>query len=186
MEPWIIIIMLGAAAFIYGIMLPRNKADKTSTELLLKEVEATLEQYMADIEEENDSLVELVGQMKKDSTTKLLLLEEQLIEMKQRLLKVEGQSLEYENRIMEIEQNKNLLNTPLTEIASTSEDLSELSLLEIVDENSKPMDSIKQRYSEVFELYEQGKSMDVIGKLVGIQLGEVQLILQLAKQEGSL
>ncbi|MNJ40883.1 hypothetical protein D3C77_357880 [compost metagenome] len=46
-------------------------------------------------------------------------------------------------------------------------------------------DSFHERYPELFELYDQGKSIDMIAKAVGIQRGEVQLILQLAKKEES-
>ncbi|WP_438350164.1 hypothetical protein ACP8HI_05720 [Paenibacillus sp. FA6] len=186
MEPWIIIIMLGAAALIYAVMLPRKKIDKTSSELMVKEVESTLEQYMADIEAENDTLVELVGQMKKETTTRQTILEESLIEMQQRLLLVEKQSAEYELRLAEIKQDKILHASTLAEMQTAATEVITLPELEESAADSEPVNSIKQRYSEVFELHEQGKSIDVIGKLIGIQRGEVQLILQLAKQEGTL
>jgi len=51
---------------------------------------------------------------------------------------------------------------------------------------SEPVNSIKTRYPKLFELDEQGKSIDSIAKLTGLQRGEVQLILQLAKQEESM
>ncbi len=43
--------------------------------------------------------------------------------------------------------------------------------------------NIKQRYAELFELYELGKSMDFIAKKLGMNKGEISLILLLAKQE---
>lgn len=48
-----------------------------------------------------------------------------------------------------------------------------------------PVNTIKRRYTALFEMYEAGKSMDMIAKSTGMQRGEVQLILQLAKQEES-
>ena len=186
MEPWIIIVMLGVAALIYALMLPRKKIDKPFSDLMIKEVESTLEQYMADIEAENDTLVELVSQMKKEITTRQTVLEESLSETQQRLLDVERQSAEYEIRLAEIKEEKILHTSTLTETKSVSEDAIEMTEIAQSDEISEPVNSIKQRYSEVFELHEQGKSIDVIGKLIGLQRGEVQLILQLAKQEGTL
>ena len=52
-------------------------------------------------------------------------------------------------------------------------------------EPAPPVHSIKSRYAELFDLYEQGKSIDMIAKTTGLQRGEVQLIIQLAKQEES-
>jgi DNA-binding NarL/FixJ family response regulator len=46
--------------------------------------------------------------------------------------------------------------------------------------------NIRERYKEVFDLQRQGKSMDYIAKKMSMNKGELQLILQLAKQEESL
>jgi DNA-binding NarL/FixJ family response regulator len=52
-------------------------------------------------------------------------------------------------------------------------------------EEDPKRESIKDRYTELFRLYDEGKSMDAISRQTGIQLGEVQLILQLAEREES-
>lgn len=178
--------MLGAAALVYAVMLPRRQADKMSSDQVVKEVESTLEQYMADIEEENDTLVELVGQMKKETSAKQLALEEQLREMRQRLLQVEQQSAQQGARITDAEQERLLHVSTLSESQSVESHAIEIPEPELEHSNKVSDNSIKHRYSELFELHNQGKSIDVIGKLVGLQRGEVQLILQLAKQEESL
>jgi hypothetical protein len=183
LKPWIIIVMLGAAALVYAVMLPKRQSDKMSSEQVVKEVESTLEQYMADIEEENDTLVELVGQMKKDTSAKHMAMEEQLKEMRQRLLEVEQRSVQQGARITDVEKEKPLQITALAEIQSVGVIKTNLPENEPSDELPETVNSIKHRYSELFELYNQGKSIDIIGKLVGLQRGEVQLILQLAKQE---
>ncbi|OAB41363.1 hypothetical protein [Paenibacillus glacialis] len=185
MEPWIIIVMLGAAALVYAVMLPTRQVGKMSSEQVIKEVESTLEQYMADIEEENDTLVELVGQMKKDTSVKHLAMEEQLSEMRQRLLQVEQYSAQQGARITDAESQV----TALAEVRSVEvSSITEVPVIEHEQSDvvSEPVNSIKHRYSELFELHNQGKSIDIIGKSVGLQRGEVQLILQLAKQEESL
>ncbi len=175
--------MLGAAALVYAVMLPKRQSDKMSSEQVVKEVESTLEQYMADIEEENDTLVELVGQMKKDTSAKHMAMEEQLKEMRQRLLEVEQRSVQQGARITDVEKEKPLQVTALAEIQNVGVITTNLPENEPSDEVPETVNSIKHRYSELFELYNQGKSIDIIGKLVGLQRGEVQLILQLAKQE---
>lgn len=178
--------MLGAAALIYAVMLPKRQENKLSSEQMVKEVEATLEQYMADIEEENDTLVDLVGQMKKDTTAKQVAMEEQMREMHQRLLQVERQSDQQATLIMEAEQERHLHVSALAELNSVKAGVIDTSEDEQSIKMAVPENSIKHRYTELFELYDQGKSIDLIGKSVGLQRGEVQLILQLAKQEESL
>ena len=178
--------MLGAAALIYAVMLPKRQENKLSSEQMVKEVEATLEQYMADIEEENDTLVDLVGQMKKDTTAKQVALEEQIREMSQRLLQVERQSEQQAALIMEAEQERRLHVSTLAELNSVKAAVIDTPEDEQSIKMAIPENSIKHRYAELFELYDQGKSIDLIGKSVGLQRGEVQLILQLAKQEESL
>jgi DNA-directed RNA polymerase specialized sigma24 family protein len=44
--------------------------------------------------------------------------------------------------------------------------------------------NIRDRYANVFQLYDQGKSTDYIAKKLDMNKGEVMLIIQLAKQEG--
>jgi hypothetical protein len=43
--------------------------------------------------------------------------------------------------------------------------------------------NIRYRYMELFALEKQGKSIDHIAKKLGMNKGEVMLIIQLAKQE---
>ena len=42
---------------------------------------------------------------------------------------------------------------------------------------------MKLRYAELFRLHEQGKGVETIAKKLGMNKGEVNLILQLARQE---
>ena len=48
------------------LSLPKRREETVSSELVVKEVENTLEGYMAEIQNENEQLVELVSQMKKN------------------------------------------------------------------------------------------------------------------------
>jgi hypothetical protein len=84
----------------------------------------------------------------------------------------------------------------MSEVAVTQPDLKQVAIeekatpvLEEVIAEEEPIkqheDSLHYRYPELFELYNQGKSIDMIAKAVGIQRGEVQLILQLANKEES-
>ncbi|GIO29973.1 MULTISPECIES: hypothetical protein [Paenibacillus] len=193
MEPWMIVVILGAAAIVYALMLPKRQVNKTADkEQMVREVEATLEQYMADIERENEELVELIGQMKQDMTSRQLAQQEQLAEMRQRLVQLEQQHTQAETRLSEVEQGNRLaasasaLGTQQETAAAAQESgQSAANDTETGQEEAK-QPSIRDRYPELFELHAQGKSMEAIAKFTGLQKGEVQLILQLAKREGSL
>nr|WP_212938752.1 hypothetical protein [Paenibacillus antibioticophila] len=175
-----------------------------------EEVEATLEQYMAEIEKENNELIDLVSRMKQDFAAKQLSQQEQLVELRQRLSEVERASREHGVKLGELELTVNsaptkaaegnssfqpesagsALTDPSTAIGAVFSEAAPV--LEIIEENvieEEPQESnnptVRERYAELFELYAQGKSLDMIAKAVGIQRGEVQLILQLAKKEDS-
>jgi hypothetical protein len=45
------------------------------------------------------------------------------------------------------------------------------------------MTGIRERYAELFQLYDQNKSIDYIARKLGMNKGEVGLILELARQE---
>ncbi|MGN7356039.1 DUF6115 domain-containing protein [Paenibacillus sp. SAF-054] len=193
MKPWMIVVLLGAAAIVYALMLPKRQVDKSSSDKdkMVQEVEATLEQYMSDIERENEELVDLISQMKQESASKQLVLQEQLSEMRQRLIQLEQQTFHQEARLAAAEQGNHqaasVLLTQAQEAAAAQMSLFQQDQAKavIIEEEAKEP-SIRERYPELFELYAQGKSVDGIAKVVGMQSGEVQLILQLAKQEGSL
>ncbi|KOR89983.1 hypothetical protein AM231_13105 [Paenibacillus solani] len=176
LKPWIYIVLLGIAAVLYALMLPKRREETVSSERVVKEVESTLEAYMAEVQNENEQLVELVSQMKQELTAKQQAQQEQVSELRQRMLVAEQKLTESDTRLR-IAEDQLTRTATLSEgsAAATSE----------VEDISPPVPSIKSRYAELFDLYEQGKSIDVIAKNTGFQRGEVQLIIQLAKQEES-
>lgn len=154
MEAWLYIVLLGVAALLYGWLLPRRDDSKKTEEALVKKMEAALEQYMADIEQENEELIKLVAQMKEDYASRLSAVQEQIVELGQ--------------RVVELERSAH----PTNEEPSAEQ------------ETIVPRETIRDRYAELVTLYDAGKSLDSISRQTGIQRGEVQLILQLAEREG--
>ncbi|MFG1731421.1 DUF6115 domain-containing protein [Paenibacillus sp. 843] len=168
LKPWIYIVLLGIAAVLYAFMLPKRREEAVSSERVVKEVENTLEGYMAEIQNENEQLVELVSQMKKELDAKQQAHQEQVSDLRQRMLAMEQKMTDSQTRIRTAEEK-------LAQAAAAASEV----------EPAPPVHSIKSRYTELFDLYEQGKSIDMIAKTTGLQRGEVQLIIQLAKQEES-
>lgn len=51
------------------------------------------------------------------------------------------------------------------------------------DVDLKDTDTIKQRYTRLFQLYGEGHSIEAISREIDLPKGEVQLIIKLAQQE---
>ncbi|AIQ13322.1 hypothetical protein [Paenibacillus durus] len=191
MQPWAYIVMLGGFALAYALFLPsraRNKdsgADKQS----LKEVEAALELYMTDVERENRELLELLDSIKTQSQSNQAAVQEQLSELNGRLDAMQQRTSQLETRMAANENG--LLQLALSGGKETNAHAQQPEVQTkatddpAVDIKAKPVSTIKLRYPQLFELHNEGKSIDAIAKKTGMQSGEIQLILQLAKQEES-
>lgn len=192
MQPWVYIVLLGVAAILYAFILPARVRDGNADKQSLKETEAALELYMADIERENDELVQLVSSIKQQSQSNQLVMQEQISDLREQLIDLKNSSSLLEARLAEDEKNLQQLSHAYEMSATAAAAAAGVkpqrveSGVEQPEEKQKPISSIKLRYPRLFELHEQGKSIDSIAKTAGLQRGEVQLILQLAKQEASL
>ncbi|MFK4301469.1 TolA-binding protein [Paenibacillus sp. RC254] len=203
-QPWIYIVLLGAAAVVYAWLLPKRQAGRGTEEAVVQKVEATLEQYMADIENGNDELIELVSGIKQEHAVKQASLQEQVAELRNRIVELERQAAIASVSTQTVPGSEVLLHTgtPHQAVAAYAQfrntqtvipiqaEQSDDSIVAVEDQTplqeAEPeahQESIRERYQELFELYEQGKSVDYIAKQSGIQRGEVQLILQLAERE---
>lgn len=201
-EPWFYIVLLGAAALVYALLLPGRQAASAPKADMTAELEATLEQYMAEIENENQELIDMVAQMKQDFVAKQLAQQEQIAELRRRLGDAEASAKQCETRLVllegaSVEKQAGVASVgqgaasqtfmPLDDAAAAAE--SEPQILgqpsSLPEEPEPPQEQVRDRYPELFELYGKGKSIDMIAKTMGLQRGEVQLILQLAKKEES-
>lgn len=189
MQPWVYIVLLGVFAIAYALMLPARTQQKQAEMQSLKDTEAALELYMTDMERENEELIKLVSGIKQQAVANQEALQEQITALETLFAEQQLRTAQLESRVDNAETG--LLQQAFTykEISSEGKELEskeQLTLESVVPEpQPKPVSSIKLRYPKLFELDEQGKSIDTIAKTAGLQRGEVQLILQLAKQEES-
>ncbi len=158
----------------------------------------------ADIENGNDELIELVSGIKQEHAVKQASLQEQVAELRNRIVELERQAAIASVSTQTVPGSEVLLHTgtPHQAVAAYGQfrntqtvipiqaEQSDASIVAVEDqtplqevEPEAQQESIRERYQELFELYEQGKSVDYIAKQSGIQRGEVQLILQLAERE---
>lgn len=190
-SPWLYIVLLGAVFVVYALLLPQRKQSATPTLGAVSDVEATLEQYMAAMEQDNDEIVQLLAELKQDTTSKQMTMQEQIAELRQRLASSEREVSSLDLRLQSMENERpqvhpmHQASQPVISEASVSLQQQEQAE-EVQEEAISPSTLlVRQRYPELFELYDQGKSIDMIAKSTNMPKGEVQLILQLAKREES-
>lgn len=193
MSPWIIIVILGACAIAYAFIMPRKDKVQQPSHQLVQEMESTLEHYMTEIEQDNDALIQRVAELKGEATAADHRMQSQLQELQQRLDQLEQQKV----KTTELSTAENITGQRAEGLqaqslmdsvrAETNQQIASASELQdnLQQEKDQKRESIKDRYTELFRLHDEGKSMDAISRQTGIQLGEVQLILQLAEREES-
>ncbi|CAM3938972.1 hypothetical protein L1N85_01135 [Paenibacillus alkaliterrae] len=170
MQPYLpYLLLLGAVVFVGAMVMPRKKQNVMLPDQTVQNMENALEQFMENMEKDNQELVQLVTNAqqaaKKDADHK----EKRIVELE---------------RICEslTEQLKLTNERPVVQLLSETpkKQLTEAVIMEPVS-----IPTIHARYSELFLLYDQGKSIESISKKLGMNKGEVQLIIQLAKQEAA-
>ncbi|MDT0122299.1 hypothetical protein Q9R46_06595 [Paenibacillus sp. RRE4] len=193
MSPWIIIVILGACAIAYAFIMPRKDKVQQPSHQLVQEMESTLEHYMTEIEQDNDALIQRVAELKGEATAADHRMQSQLKELQQRLDQLEqqkGKTNELTNaENITVQRSEGLQAQSLMDSVRAETNQEVVLASELQDnpaqEEDQKRESIKDRYTELFRLHDEGKSMDAISRQTGIQLGEVQLILQLAEREES-
>lgn len=184
-SPWFYIVLLGAAVIGYALFLPSRKPGGEQGFTGAADVEATLEHYMTEIEKENTEIIELMAEIKQDTTAKQLSLQEQVAELRSRLLEVERLTSLQESRMGRLESSPPSHGTHTEAAAGKEAPANPVVEQPAEEEVTVPRNTVRDRYPDLFELYDQGKSIDGIAKALKLQRGEVQLILQLASKEES-
>ncbi|HEY0826970.1 MAG TPA: hypothetical protein VGE40_02650 [Bacilli bacterium] len=170
MYPWQLVALIGAGILVYALLLPKYSSTSKQTEMI-QEIEETIEHFIDEIEAENKDLLKLVADMKKDGenqTSKLFgrieSLEKQVYEITAGMVQKSGKP-EKADKAEQMEQAVPVMSEVIEETAEISHM------------------NIKERYLELLELDKQGKSIEYIARKLGMNKGEIQLILQLARQE---
>ncbi|MBO7746627.1 hypothetical protein I8J29_20630 [Paenibacillus sp. MWE-103] len=201
MEPWQTIMLLGGIAIVCAAVLPRRKAADGSArggaedrDRTMRGMETALEQFMENMEADNREIADLVGKSAQEAQAMAAKRDERLERLETRCAELEAALSELLRTQRESKTMPALYNvgTP-PEVSSIAADepsipaeagLREAAFLAADSpEDDTRTDSIRGRYSELFELHSAGKSIEAIAKKLGRHKGEVQLILQLAKQE---
>jgi len=168
MAPWGYVLLLGAFIVVFGLTRPRSKQDEQPAKSTLN-MEIALEQFMENMESDNRELVDLVKHSQEDNARQLALREKRIADL--------------EHRCAELETKLQQTIARSTAIAAGMAASPQAVVPQPEEEAEPRRPSIRDRYAELFELYDQGKSIDIVARKLEMNKGEVQLIIQLAKQE---
>ncbi|GMK48074.1 DUF6115 domain-containing protein [Paenibacillus glycanilyticus] len=178
MSNWTYIVLLGAVVAVASLFLPRKQQGREAKDT--RNMEIALEQFMENTELDHQELVKLVSALREEG-------KQQTEAGKQRLAELENKCLLLEQQLAFFQQQRqnDLLMAAQTKADTGTAKTAPLAeeLPPVVQENEQPASGIQLRYPDLFDLYNQGKSIEAIAKKLGMNKGEVQLILQLAKQE---
>ncbi|MBD7967247.1 DUF6115 domain-containing protein [Paenibacillus gallinarum] len=173
MEPWSTLVVLGVGITLFAWFMPRSRPQTGGK--VIKDVETTLEQYLAEIELENEKVIQSIQKWKQDFSHTNNLKEKEIQDMKQQIINLEQQ--------VSALMNANAFSNMNVEAAVKKTDyaVADDTVIEEIVIQEEP--TIHKRYSEVFHLESEGKSTDYIAKKLDMPKGEVQLILQLGERE---
>ncbi|MGO4542015.1 DUF6115 domain-containing protein [Paenibacillus sp. 2TAB19] len=189
---WQYIVLVGAVVIVLAFMLPRQKRQAEQPSQSIQNMETALEQFMENMEKDNQELVSLVAKSQQEAKMdaerkdmriaelerKSSTLEQQLLLATQQAASIVNQGTRLYPLTKESVQQEVIQSAPIMSQSNLEEEVTQTE-----EEPIQMKNSIQARYAELFQLYEQGKSIEAISKKLGMNKGEVQLIMQLAKQE---
>ncbi|MBB6690839.1 hypothetical protein H7B90_05420 [Cohnella xylanilytica] len=213
MEPWVTLVLTGAAIAGYGWLIPKSNT-KGSDGSEASANEEAYDRLLEDLETENRELVDAVAKFKneQDETVRRLgrrirELETQMAQWKEQTREAapaarfapvspagtaDGAIAEGTAASSAIAVENGHGAAPSTAPASAAPAAGNAApAAEAIPaaggpdapEAAEAHTSIRGRYAELLDLHERGRSVEQIAKTLGLNKGEVQLILQLARRE---
>lgn len=186
MQPVLYIILLGLVIIVYARFIPKEQTTASSANAtVVQEIEDTIEHFAAEMDEQNQAMLDLFSKTKQDY-------EVELAKLAGRLETLERQKHELSKELTTLHVNQPQVLSPadiLSALSTPNHGIpSSVNVIEIApdphpEEPAYLGLSMKSRYSELFTLHDQGKSVEAIAKKLIMNKGEVSLILQLSRQE---
>ncbi|MUT66382.1 hypothetical protein [Paenibacillus sp. NEAU-GSW1] len=187
MDTWTYVVLVGAAVLVLALFAPKPKAVQTAASQTTNNMEIALEQFMENTEQDHQELVKLVTQFREQTQSQSDLKENRIVQLESRIQTLE-QALQETRQGMQQQWADAQLAASLAVLPVQSGETAPPQInAEMIEPAASDAQaaSIHSRYAELLELYSQGKSIEAIAKKLAMNKGEVQLILQLAKQEES-
>lgn len=185
MSPWLSIVLLGTAIAGYAWMMPKPTGGGKDPEFA---AEAAYDRLLEDLENENRELVDAVANFKREQDDTVQKLNRRVVEMEQQMRDLQQRSSD--NTLSAVEKQAEPaaakaaepeVNTAVHAAAVIVDEATAAGVT--VEEISLPPTTVRGRYPELMALHDRGRSVDQIAKAMGLNKGEVQLILQLVRRE---
>jgi DNA-binding Xre family transcriptional regulator len=181
LEPWHYIALLGAVVAVGALSISSKKASGPPVQSM-NNMETALEQFMENMEKDNEDLLQLVAKSQADIKEEGERKDVRIAALEKRC---EALDLQLQDTLDKLARTTaSPLNGAPIAVAEIYARPSSTDTIDRSQAATQPQ-SIVSRYSELFRLYEEGKSIEAIAKKLGMNKGEVQLIIGLAKQEGA-
>lgn len=192
-SPWFVIVMLGFVIAGYAWMMPKTSASRGNEGFVSEEAYT---QLLEDLEAENRELVDAVAKFKEDQDETVNRLSRRIVDMERQMKNWTEQAMQAPAVVLakspapeasepssspagyesEPEYRLAKSSTANNDVANDEPPVVEQSM-EITPT------TLRDRYSELFALHDKGRSVEQIARTMGLNKGEVQLILQLARRE---
>lgn len=179
MQPWIYIVLVGLCILVFAL-LRRQEKNSQSESSILPQVGQLMDHFAADLEEQNEALMKVLQTNKQENEMKLSRMQGHIDSLEDQVSQLALAQAELAAAVQKI-CSENIQMQPVPDSESTGENSSGLPNGFEIGTPNEP--SIRQRYPDIFRLYDQGKSVEYIAKKTEMNKGEVGLILGLAKQE---
>ncbi|KRE83161.1 hypothetical protein ASG89_13660 [Paenibacillus sp. Soil766] len=186
MQPVLYVILLGLVMIVYARFIPKEQTTASSANAtVVQEIEDTIEHFAAEMDEQNQAMLDLFSKTKQDY-------EVELAKLARRLETLERQKHELSKELTTLHVTQQPVLSPAEMLSAlnssnhgipASVNVLELTPAPLPEEPVYVGLSMKLRYSELFMLHDQGKSVEAIAKKLSMNKGEVSLILQLSRQE---
>ncbi|MFC5401965.1 hypothetical protein [Cohnella soli] len=189
MSPWISVVLFGAAIAGYSWLMPKAPNREKESSFVSEEAYS---QLLEDLEAENRELVDAVAKFKREQ-------DDTVARLGRRIVDLEHQMESWARRTAGAPVQELVISPAIepaagvpeaqvlaveTELGSPASAPEEQVEEPIAEPNVPP--TLRGRYPELFSMHDNGKSVDQIAKEFGMNKGEVQLILQLARREEEL
>jgi cell division septation protein DedD len=185
MEPWVSVALLGVAIFGFAWLTPKQRREQQDGGS-----DPAYDRLLEELETENRELLDAVTKFKQeqDETIKGLVeqirtLERQMGEMNARAAAFSAATnapVSEQSAGSSQGQNQPASQSPAEAAASGVQPATQAGSPAPV--SAMPI-SIRERYAELLALHRKGRSIEQIARTAGMNKGEVQLILQLARRE---
>jgi hypothetical protein len=200
MYPWMYVVLLGLVLIMYARLLPKSVTEAPKN-TVVQEIEDTIEHFAMEMDEQNKAILDLFARTKQDY-------EVELSKLSGRMELLEKQKMELSHELNKIHISSQAGTIAQSTVSPIFEPVSESSILtaaavdgsqgsqnhsiqeassqqveETIKESASSGLNMKTRYAELFSLHDQGKGVEAIAKKLGMNKGEVNLIIQLSRQE---